>query len=197
MNTLNFYNSHSAELIKRYDNADMSKLHKLFLQYIKPKATVLDIGFGSGRDLQFLKENNYDIWGIDPSNEFLKNVKTKFSDISNHFIQGEVPFLTDTPPFPIKFNAIIAIAMWMHLKKEQYKNIVNNIVSISANQATIIISYSQGSRSKDQRYFEDVDLEYITQLFNQHNFTLIKITSTQDSLNRDTLTWITIIFKHD
>ena len=197
MNTLNFYNSQSKELIKKYDNADMSKLHKLFLQYIKPESTVLDIGFGSGRDLQFLKESKYDIWGIDPSSKFVQNIQTKFSDISNHFILNEVPFLTDQTPFPIQFDAIITIAMWMHLKKEQYENVVNDIVSMSTDKASVIISYSKGNRSEDQRYFEDVDLEYIIQLFTQHNFTLIKTTSTHDSLNRDTLTWITIIFKHD
>ena len=65
MQTVDFYNSKSKELIKRYDNADMSELHKLFLQYIKPKCSVLDIGFGSGRDLEFLKEHNYKIWGND------------------------------------------------------------------------------------------------------------------------------------
>jgi len=50
---------------------------------------------------------------------------------------------------------------------------------------------------KRERYFEDIDVAYITQLFNQYNFTLVKRTSTQDSLNRDTLTWITIVFTHD
>jgi cyclopropane fatty-acyl-phospholipid synthase-like methyltransferase len=197
MNTLNFYNSQSKELIKRYDNVDMSKLHKLFLQYIKPESTILDIGFGSGRDLQFLKESNYDIWGIDPSSKFVQNIQTKFSDISNHFIVNKVPFSTNKMPFKIKFDAIITIAMWMHLKKEQYENVINDIVRMTTNKASVIISYSKGKRSKDQRYFEDVDLDYIIQLFSQHNFTLIKTTSTQDSLNRDTLTWITIIFKHD
>ncbi len=197
MNTLDFYNSQSKELIKKYDNADMSKLHKLFLQYIKPKSTVLDIGFGSGRDLEFLKENKYNIWGIDPSKKFVQNTQTKFSAISNHFIVNEVPFSTDQPPFKIKFDSIIAIAMWMHLKKEQYENVVNDIARMTADKASVIISYSEGNRSEDQRYFEDVDLEYIIQLFAQYNFTLIKTVSTQDSLNRDALTWITIIFRHD
>ncbi len=54
-----------------------------------------------------------------------------------------------------------------------------------------------GRRNNDERYFEDVDLEYITQLFHQYNFKLIKTTSNEDSLNRDTLTWITVIFQHD
>jgi 2-polyprenyl-3-methyl-5-hydroxy-6-metoxy-1,4-benzoquinol methylase len=197
MNTLNFYNSQSKELIKNYDNADMSKLHKLFLQYIKPESTVLDIGFGSGRDLQFLKENSYDIWGIDPSRKFVQNTQTKFSDISNHFIMNKVPFSTDQTTFKIKFDAIIMIAVWMHLKKEQYENVVNDIISMTEDKASVIISYSKGSRSEDQRYFEDVDLEYIIQLFTQHNFTLIRKTFTKDSLNRDALTWITIVFRHD
>ena len=197
MNTINFYNSKSIDLINRYDNADMTELHKIFLQYIKPRCRILDIGFGSGRDLQFLKENSCDIWGIDPSSKFVQNIQTKFPDISNHFIQDKVPFSTNKPPFSIKFDAIITVAMWMHLKKEQYENVINDIVKITKDKAFILISYSIGNRIEDQRYFEDVDLKYMIQLFGQHNFTLIKTTSTKDSLNRDALTWITIIFKND
>ena len=197
MTTTDIYNKNVTEFINRYDNADMSSLHQLLLEQIKKDSTVLDIGFGSGRDLQFLKNNGYDIWGIDPSEKFVRNVQKRFPDISNHFIQSSVPFSVEQPPFPIKFNAIITIAMWMHLKREQYEDVVKSIVSVAKDNATIIISYSEGNRSDDERYFEDVDLDYLIQIFQQYNFRLVETITTNDRLNRDTLTWTTVIFKHD
>ena len=197
MNTLNFYNKNSSDLISRYDNAEMSTLHKLFFKYFKPNCSVLDIGFGSGRDLAVLQANGYDIWGIDPSKKFVANVQNRFSNISNHFIQVAVPFQTKGIPFNRKFDAIIAIALWMHLKHAEYKNVIKNIVSLSNSKATIVISYSKGTRKTDERYFEDVDLNYIIHLFQNHNFYLLESTENTDSLNRDNLTWITLIFKHD
>ena len=197
MNTLNFYNQNSSDLISRYDNAEMSTLHKLFFKYFKSNCSVLDIGFGSGRDLAVLKENGYDIWGIDPSKEFVDNVQNRFSNISNHFTQTSVPFQTKELPFNRKFDAIISIAMWMHLKHVDYMNIIKNIVSLANSKSTIVISYSKGTRSPDERYFEDVDLKYLTHLFQKHNFSLVESTENTDSLNRDNLTWITIVFKYD
>ncbi|MEN4053630.1 class I SAM-dependent methyltransferase [Sulfurimonas sp. NWX79] len=197
MTTTEFYNINASQLINRYENVNMSSLHQLFLHYIPKNSRVLDIGFGSGRDLAFLKNNNYEIWGIDSSTKFIENAKVRFADISDHFIQISVPFSANTLPFLIKFDAIISIAMWMHLKKAAYENVIKNIAEITTDKATVIISYSQGKRTKDERYFEDVDLEYIIKLFQQYNFSLITTISNNDSLDRETLTWITVVFKHD
>jgi hypothetical protein len=62
----------------------------------------------------------------------------------------------------------------MHLKREQYKDIVKSIVSIAKNNTTIIISYSDGNRTDDEQYFENVDLDYIIQICQQYNFRLVK-----------------------
>ena len=35
--TIDYYNSHSDELITRYDNADMSKVHRILDRYIEEK----------------------------------------------------------------------------------------------------------------------------------------------------------------
>jgi len=197
MSTTTFYNFNANQLIDRYNNAEMTSLHKLFLKYLPKDSTVLDIGFGSGRDLQFLKDNDYTIWGIDPSEQFVQNTQNRFPDISNHFIQSAVPFSIENSPFPVKFDAIIAIAMWMHLKKNQYEDVIKSIVSVAKEKATIIISYSEGKRADDERYFEDVDLDCIIRIFQQYNFELVETITTEDSLNRDTLTWSTVILKND
>jgi cyclopropane fatty-acyl-phospholipid synthase-like methyltransferase len=197
MTTIDIYNNNAANFIERYDNAEMSSLHKLLLDQIQKNTAVLDIGFGSGRDLQFLKDNSYDIWGIDPSEKFVQNAQDRFQDISNHFICSAVPFPLEKPLFSVKFDAIITIAMWMHLKREQYKDVVKSMVSVAKDKATIIISYSEGNRPDDERYFEEIDLEYIIQIFKQYNFTLLKTITNKDSLKRESLTWVTVIFKHD
>lgn len=197
MNTIDFYNSNSSQLIDRYDNADMSSLHQLFLTYIPYQSSVLDIGFGSGRDLQFLHDNNYDIWGIDPSSKFVKNAQQRFPDIQEHFIKATVSFDTVEKKLNKKFDAVIAIAMWMHLKRDEYMAAVKTIISAAKSKATVIISFSEGNRADDERYFEEVDMEYITQIFAENGFELLKTIKNKDSLNRDSLTWITVIYRHD
>jgi len=197
MNTINFYNQKSAQLIQRYDNANMSTLHNLLLKYIPNASTILDIGFGSGRDLEFLSNNDYNIWGIDPSFKFVENAKKRFPNIKNQFIQSSVPFEKKSIKLNMSFNAVISIAMWMHLQHNQYQSVVENIVSLTKAHSTIIISFSKGNRNNDKRYFEDVNLEYITKLFFNKGFFLVDTIKNNDSLDRETLTWITVIYQND
>lgn len=192
--TTNYYNQEASNLIKRYDNANMSALHKLLLKHIPRNSNVLDIGFGSSRDLQYLYDNNYNIWGIDPSYKFIQNARQRFPDIKEQFFEASVPFNKESLGLHVEFDAVITIAMWMHLKHLQYADVIDSIVSIAKDTSTIIISYSKGSRIDDERYFADVNLESITKLFTDRGFSLIDSIETRDSLDRNTLTWVTVVF---
>ena len=197
MSTIDFYNNKSSELIQRYDNAEMSSLHKLLSTYIPMKSKVLDIGFGSGRDLQYLHDNNYDIWGIDPSQSFVENAKERFTDKRNQFFEASLPFEKNLFELT-KFDAVISIAVWMHLKLQNYPEAVKNIINVSKPDSMIIISYSEGLRAEeDGRYFENVNLDYLCELFSNKGFNLIETVKNEDGLSRGSLTWVTVIFKHD
>lgn len=196
MITTNFYNTNATKLIDRYDNADMRSLHILLLKYIPKYSSVLDIGFGSGRDLQFLYENGYDIWGIDSSVKFIENAKNRFPTKLNQFFQASIPFNKEILGLKEEFDALIIIAMWMHLKHEEYENVVESIVDITSSSSLIIISYSVGNRTDEERYFEDVDLKYLTKLFESKGFFLIETVNDNDSLDRASLTWATVVFKN-
>jgi len=60
MATLKFYESNVGILSERYESADMIMLHNQLLKYIPAKSKVIDIGFGSGRDLAYLRSNGLD-----------------------------------------------------------------------------------------------------------------------------------------
>ena len=197
MKTVDYYNKNVTNLVARYDHADMSQLNELLLKYIPKNSTVLDIGFGSGRDLQFLYDNGYDTWGVDSSAKFVENVKERFPTKQEQFFEASVPFDKKMLEIEKEFDAVITIAMWMHLQYKQYEDVVESIVSVLKGSSTVIISYSDGSRADNERYFEDVDLDYITKLFEDRNFILVKMIKNKDSLNRDSLTWITVIYQHD
>ncbi len=197
MKTVDYYNVNATILVDRYDNADMSLLHQLLLKYIPQKSTLLDIGFGSGRDLDFLHSQGYDVWGLDPSVEFIEHIKHRFPNLQKQFFKAGVPFDKKTIGLNKKFDAVISIAVWMHLERAQYADAVTSIISVAKNNSTIFISYSEGSRVDDERYFEEVDLNYLTELFKERGFALVETVKNSDSLDRDSLTWITVIFKHD
>lgn len=49
----------------------MSALHQLLTKHISHNSKVIDIRFGSGRDLAFLQLQEHDNYGIDPVEVFV------------------------------------------------------------------------------------------------------------------------------
>lgn len=89
--TQEFYESNAHNLMERYDSADMSALHHLFAKHIPPNSKVIDIGFGSGRDLAYLQSHGYDVLSF--------SLGRRESDISLLFLKG---FANNTVK-PLKF----------------------------------------------------------------------------------------------
>lgn len=197
MNTHNFYKKNSTNLIKKYDNADMKNLYKLFNKYLIDKSKILDIGFGSARDLRYLHIKGNDIWGIDPTIEFVDNAKNIFKDKSSHFFTGSLPNLFNQKNFNEKFDAIICIAVLMHLNHNEYEESIINIIKLLEPNSTIIISYSIGERKvNDKREFFEINTELLFSLFEKYNLNLIDKSVNSDNLNRNEIIWETLVLKY-
>lgn len=197
MNTNYYYKQNSRSLLEKYNQADMTNLYLFFDKYFEKKFDILDIGFGSGRDLIHLNQKGFNIWGIDPVDEFIENIKKIFPNKTSNFYKGRLPSLIKDPNILRKFDAIICIAVWMHLKYSEYETSITNISKISKNGAILIISYSKGTRKqKDSRTFFDIDIKLLLNLLKKHDFHLIEQDTNIDSLHRNELTWETLILRY-
>jgi 2-polyprenyl-3-methyl-5-hydroxy-6-metoxy-1,4-benzoquinol methylase len=129
-NTIAFYETNVGLLISRYDSADMSELHQLLAKHITPNSKIIDIGFGSGRDLAFLQSNGYDIYGIDPVEAFVIQAQHRFTDIREHFRVGS--FISSDIPsdWLNSFDTVISIAVWMHLKAHERPKAIDTIKAL-------------------------------------------------------------------
>jgi SAM-dependent methyltransferase len=197
--TISFYDQKASELVKQYEAANVSTLHTFLLKNLLPSAKVLDIGFGSGRDLSFLKEHGFDIWGIDPSEKFVEYAKKRFSDIENHFYKAALPTLDEIPnKLLCSFDNIVLIAVMMHIPKELHHKTIQSILSLLKPQGRMILSYSITPRmEKTERYFEDIDMDLLHKLFEKEGCSLISSISNQDGLEEREITWITEAYSYD
>lgn len=194
--TQRFYESNAHYLVERYDSADMSALHQFLSKYIPLNGKVIDIGFGSGRDLAFLQSGGHDIYGIDPVESFVLQAQHRFTDIHEHFRVGS--FLDpDVPSHWLNsFAAVISIAVWMHLKPEEHSKAIETIKSLLKPNGMIILSFSLGGRdSDDGRHFEPLKLQEVIDELSEAGFSVIESVCTNDSLGRDSIEWGTVVFK--
>lgn len=69
-----YYSEHSSEYIASTIGIDMSPVYALFEPLLNGKR-ILDVGFGSGRDMLYFKSKGYEVFGIDTESAFVEHAK--------------------------------------------------------------------------------------------------------------------------
>lgn len=195
-NTITFYEKNVDLLISRYDSTDMNTLHQLFVKHIPLNSKVIDIGFGSGRDMAFLQSNGYHIYGIDPVKAFVVQVQHRFTDSREHFRVGSLLSSDISLDWLNSFDAVISIAVWMHLKADERPKALETIKSLLKSNGIVVLSFSLGGRdSDDGRHFEPLELQEVIHEFSEAGFSLVESIFSNDSLGRDSIQWATVVLK--
>ena len=73
--TKQYYSANYKEYISFTQNVDMTEHYNRFLPYLSHGSKILDIGFGSGRDMLYFSSKGYNVFGIDNVSEFVDNGK--------------------------------------------------------------------------------------------------------------------------
>jgi len=195
--TLKFYDNNAEELITRYDNAKVEQLHALFAKYIQKNDAVLDIGFGSGRDLKEIMKITSNVFGLDACEKFIKNAEYN-SALKGRVTKSILPdIIIDKFQVNItRFDVIVSIAVLMHLSMEEIEQSIEKMKSILTENGIVIISYSFGRRSNDMRHFESLSSEVMIHIFKRFGFTIIDEFQNSDGLKRD-IDWMTQVYKID
>ena len=188
--TLNYYNQNADSLFERYEKANLKELQKYMLKFISKNDYILELGFGSGREINFLLKNGFkNIYGIDGCEKFVKNARERFNN--NNFYFSILPNI-DLPE-KLQFDFIYSIAVWMHLPTEVYEKTINNIASFLKEKGKVLLSFSLDERKEKERYFQKVDEILLDVLFNKNNMKKLDEISTIDSLNRK-IQWKSVIY---
>jgi len=180
--TSSYYQNNHKTLIKRYNSATLGWLNQLFSHYIKKDDKVLDIGFGSGRDLQQIKTLGAECYGVDACQGFIDNLGED-AYFKDRLFCAKLPILGLDMGF--KFNVLVSIAVIMHLSKDEIKVWLEDLKSYLSIGGVVIVSYSTTVRTNDERFFEDLGDGVVEQLFSECGFRLIEEVCSFDGLQRD------------
>ncbi|MBU1667769.1 class I SAM-dependent methyltransferase [bacterium] len=189
--TTNYYERNHKTLIKRYNLATLSSLNQLFNRYIKKEHKVLDIGFGSGRDLNYIRRLGAECWGVDACQGFIDNL-AKDTYFKDRLFCAKLPILGLDMGF--KFDVLVSIAVIMHLSKDEIKAWIEDVKNYLSIGGLVIVSYSTTARTNDERFFEDLRHGVVEQLFTENGFRLIDEICSFDGLQRD-IAWRNQVYK--
>ena len=180
----NFDKENSIEYIEKTINTDLSEQHAFFEKYLKPNCSILDVGFGSARDMLYFKHKGYKVSGIDLEEGFVNHALELGLDVKQANV---LDFKTNK-----KYDAIWCCASLVHFTLEKMKVAINNLRQCLNKDGIIYISLKYGDFEGyiEDRYFTFINEEKLKLL----NLNIIDKTITKSVTNRN-LYWLNLIIK--
>lgn len=183
------FKDYALEYINKTKDVDMSDSYEFFLKYVSTKGKLLDIGFGSGRDMLYFKSIGFEVEGIDPEPVFFKEA-IKLGLNVNCFAIDDCYNEFDI------YDYIWACASMHHIPKgmlNQDFKICNNLLK---HNGIMYCSFKYGDFEGiiDNIYYVYLTEKTILEYLKDTNFKILDIKITNDKLNRD-IKWLNVILK--
>ena len=197
--TLAFYANNAATVTARYESV-VSSLSDHFPTAFHPESKLLDIGFGSGRDLAVLVKQGHDCYGIDPTAELIDAAGGLHPELKGKLTQGALPDFE--PPFRGHFDGVLCSAVLMHIPVDQLDRAALAITRCLRVGGRLL--YSVPSKRLDvvdedrdangRLFVPDLD-DRIRGLFHGQGFNHISSWTNADSMGRDAVEWKSVLME--
>ncbi|MCR5420779.1 MAG: class I SAM-dependent methyltransferase [Lachnospiraceae bacterium] len=190
--TINYYDKHASQYFERTSQVDLVALYKEFLKYIPEGGRIMDLGCGSGRDVKWFREHDYDAYGLDASEELVKIARNQFD------IPVEVGLIEEWVADEV-FDGIWCCASLMHLDDMSFDKFLSNLRCNLRLGGALFISVKEGidsGVSEDGRYFRDFNDEALNAFISHYRGLRIeKVWYTTDKLYRESFRWLNAIIR--
>lgn len=188
-NTKNYYEENADIFIEGTSKCDMSIQYNLLTKHLNKGDSILDVGFGSGRDMLFFKENGYEVYGIDITQKFIENAMALGLNVKQVSVL-EIDYKN-------KFDAIWACASLLHLTKTEVEVALEKLYVALKTNGYMYMSFKLGdfSGERNGRYFTDFTLESFKEVLNKTKFELIESLITKDVRPNREESWLNLVIK--
>ncbi len=158
--TLEYYAENTKKFIGETVSVDMSFTTDRFLKELPPKARILDLGCGSGRDTKTFLDLGYAVDAVDGSEELCK----KASELTG--IQVRHMYFQDLDADSV-YDGIWASASILHLTKAELEPVLHKIAAALKPGGVLFTSFKYGDFEgiRGGRFYSDFTDESLKQFF--------------------------------
>ena len=169
-----YYTENKDAFIEGTMNCDMHVQYNFFLQYMPKEGSVLDLGFGSGRDMLYFKELGYSVKGIDPTEAFVEYMLAKGCDVKNATAQ--------TMDYENEFDGIWACASMLHVPSNELALAFKKCELALKDGGILYCSFKYGTYEGERngRVFTDLNEDTILEYLHGLHLTVIDTSITTD-----------------
>lgn len=166
----NFYEDNHQQYFDSTVGIDPSVFLEPLASLLKPKATILDIGCGSGRDLLWFAERGFLPTGFEQSPS-LANLARKHSDCP--VIEGDFSSFNFSD---LQFSALVFVGSLVHASPEALPAILTSTCKALIPQGLLLITLKEGngtSLAADGRVFTLWSRPAIEKVFAESNLHIV------------------------
>ncbi len=134
--------------IRDLGNVDIYVIDQLLKGTIHADQRILDAGCGSGRNFSYLAKHNFNITGIDPMEEHIRNLQQQFPKYKNQLHASSIEEFQS----PHSFDYIICSAV-LHFANDHnhFNQLISGLVSLLDSNGTLFIRMTT-DHGLDQSY---------------------------------------------
>lgn len=183
-----YYNRFALNYIEDTKDLDMSLLYNFFERYLKPDDTVLDLGFGSGRDSLYFSRK-YQVYSLDPVKEFVDNAK-KLG------LKNVYQMKAEDLSYDHLFEGIWACASLLHVSSKSLQDVFKKCSKALKPKGVMYVSFKYGNFEgfRNDRYFLDLNEDTIGEYLVETGLIINEISITNDvRAERHNEKWLNLI----
>ena len=186
----NYYKDNKDELINMTINGDLSFHYNLFEKYLSNDTkTILDIGFGSGRDSIYFSKK-YEVYSIDPVIEFCEHAKQLG-------LKNVECLRVQDMEYQNMFDGIWACASLLHIPTYEMVDVLNRCYNALTSNGIMYCSFKLGEFEgiRNGRFFVDLIEERFIQFVSKTQFKVLEILKTEDVRPDREEKWLNVVLR--
>ena len=151
MSTLKYYSQHAQEFVSGTVQVDFKTTQERFLRYLKPKASILDFGCGSGRDSRYFAERGFAVTAVDGCAELVE-IASSYTGLNvKQMLFQELSEVC-------AYDGIWACASILHLPKAELVAVLKKLEAALKPEGYLYVSFKYGDFEglRNGRYFTDM-----------------------------------------
>ncbi len=175
-----FYEENAEFYVQGTFHLDMEGTRRKFLSYVPEGGRILDLGFGSGRDMLAFRDAGYQVVGIDPCLPFVRRARSLGMEA--------LALRAEDMPFVNEFDGIWASASLLH--SEDLPKALGKCHKALREGGVLYCSFKKGSfrGMRDGRFYADMEPSTLEQSLKIAGFFPLSVWTSEDSL-RPGLFW--------